>query len=67
MKPFNSKEVFILSFIILFITSISLHSQEKLLTYQQTYKGGQPRLFNPLPQLKGWFDDNHYLQVKGNK
>lgn len=42
----------------------SPHAQDKQITYQQAFKGGQPRLFSPLPQLKGWFDDSHYLEVK---
>ncbi len=53
---------------------ISIHSigfaQDKRLTFDQVYLFGQPRLLQRLPSLKGWLDDDHYLQLKnddGNK
>lgn len=64
MQPFKPyKFIFYTSLCFLFFFNNSF-SQDKLLTYKQSFTGGQPRLFNPLPQLKGWLDENHYLVIK---
>ena len=34
------------------------------LTFDQVYLFTQPRLLQRLPSLKGWLDDDHYLQFK---
>lgn len=39
-------------------------AQEKQLTFNQVYMFGEPRLLKPLPQIKGWFDDQHYIKSK---
>ena len=36
-------------------------AQDKKLTYEQVYLFGEPRIFNSLPRITGWFDDNHYI------
>ncbi len=41
-----------------------LNAQNKQLTFNQVYMFGEPRLLKPLPQLKGWYDDLHYLKSK---
>jgi len=47
---------------------IGIHSigfaQDKKLTFDQVYLFGQPKLLQRLPSLKGWLDDDHYLQLK---
>ncbi len=60
----RSIKVFICALTFFIIYFPGLYSQEKQLTYQQAYTGGTPRLFTPLPQLKGWFDEKNYLQIK---
>lgn len=33
----------------------------KKLTYEQVYENAEPRLFMPLPSVREWLDDAHYL------
>lgn len=43
----------------------SLSAQEKKkLTYDQTFKGAEPKLTKSLPNITGWMDDSHYLELK---
>ncbi|MCX7798244.1 MAG: S9 family peptidase [Melioribacter sp.] len=52
-------------FICLFILSTeNTFCQKKNLTYNQVYNFAEPRLTKPLPLLKGWLDDNYFLEVK---
>jgi len=63
---FNSNKLSLT--VILTLLSISIHlvgfAQDKKLTFTQVYLFGQPRILDRLPSLKGWFDENHYLQTK---
>lgn len=54
--------IFLLIFI--FICSQSIIPQEKELTFDQVYLFRPPQLLAPLPNLRGWLDDNHYLEQK---
>jgi dipeptidyl-peptidase-4 len=50
--------------ILLFVIIASLvYGQNKKLTFQQAFYFGQPRLTKSLPQIKGWLDDEHYLEL----
>jgi len=43
----------------------SLHAQErKRLTFEQIFKNAEPRILQPLPNIIGWADDEHYLEMK---
>jgi hypothetical protein len=46
------------------VLSLNVFAQQKQLTFNQVYMFGEPRLLKPLPQLKGWYDDQHYLKSK---
>ena len=39
-------------------------AQKKTFTFDQIFKGQFPSVFNPLPEIGGWVDDEHYIQVK---
>jgi dipeptidyl-peptidase-4 len=55
----------LLSFFSLTILILPLHSQEKkTLTWEQIFKSAEPKLTKPLPNITGWADDNHYLEMK---
>jgi hypothetical protein len=41
-----------------------LSQEKKPLSYDQIFKNGEPRLTKPLPNIIGWGDDNHYLEMK---
>ncbi len=34
---------------------------QKKLTFEQVYLNAEPRLFKPLPSIRSWLDDEHYL------
>jgi hypothetical protein len=44
------------------ISTSQLFAQNKKLTYQQVFEYGEPQLQGMLPQLKGWLDDEYYLE-----
>jgi dipeptidyl-peptidase-4 len=47
------------------VSSLILHAQEKKhLTFEQIFKGAEPRVTQPLPVISGWLDDKHYLESK---
>ena len=50
------------------LTSLALQfttqAQNEQLTFKQVYEFGEPRILERLPTLKGWLDDEHYLQMK---
>lgn len=65
MININSYFKQILFFIIVSASlSLNIFAQQKQLTFNQVYLFGEPRLLKPLPQLKGWYDDQHYLKSK---
>jgi len=50
---------------VLTLLVLSLHAQEKKrLTFEQIFKNAEPRLTQSLPNIIGWADDNHYLEMK---
>jgi dipeptidyl-peptidase-4 len=43
----------------------SLPAQEKKrLTYEQIFKGAEPKITKSLPNITDWADDSHYLELK---
>jgi dipeptidyl-peptidase-4 len=38
--------------------------QKKRLTFDQIYRGAETQLFMPLPNITGWEDDTHYLEMR---
>ena len=62
----SSKLLRLIPYVIILVTGFNLlvHAQDKQLTFNQVYLFGQPRLLKPLPQLRGWYDDEHYIQSK---
>ncbi|MDI6766976.1 MAG: DPP IV N-terminal domain-containing protein [Bacteroidota bacterium] len=54
----------LLSFFLM-VFAVSLHGQEKkILTFEQIFKGAEPKILAPLPNITGWADDNNYLEMK---
>lgn len=47
-----------------FALSISGFSQKKNLTYRQAYGKERPKVSKALPKITGWFDNDHYLEIK---
>lgn len=60
------KMIRLLLFLLSFLACVgSSHSQEKKrLTYEQIFKNAEPRPLMDLPNVAGWADDTHYLELK---
>lgn len=61
-KSFSLLVLFLM--VSLFLSFFNLFGQTKKLTYQQVYQRAEPRLTASLPDIKGWLDDSHYLEMK---
>ena len=63
----HKNHVFLHSFMILFFcaslcsTGWTQEKGLKKLTYEQAYERSEPRLFESLPSIRTWLDDEHYL------
>ncbi len=44
------------------LTTLPAKSGEKL-TFDQVYNRAEPRLLTSLPSIRGWWDQNHYLEL----
>ncbi|MBN2356413.1 S9 family peptidase [candidate division KSB1 bacterium] len=51
-------------FFIVVIITAPMWAQKKLLTFEQSYYRAEPKLTAPLPGIKKWIDDRHYLEEK---
>lgn len=58
------KSIFL--FFLLVIVQNNFFAQKKNLTFKQVYNFAEPRLTSQLPQIKGWLDDDYYLEVKSD-
>lgn len=56
---------------LLFVLPFISVAQKKTFTFDQIFKGQYPSLFNLLPEIGGWVDDDHYIELRtdesGNK
>lgn len=66
MRNFKSiREIIIFSTIVILAFAVTLPAQEKKkLTFEQIFKGAEPKLTTSLPDIVGWADDDHYLESK---
>lgn len=44
-----------------------ISAQNKLFTYEQLFKGAPAPVSKPLPAIKGWADDEHYIEYRKNE
>jgi dipeptidyl-peptidase-4 len=44
-----------------------LHAQQKELTFEQIFKNAPSNILQPLPDIQGWADDDHYLVMQKDK
>jgi dipeptidyl-peptidase 4 len=51
-------------FTFLFVLPLIAAAQKKTFTFDQIFKGRFPSVFKPLPEIGGWVDDEHYIEVK---
>lgn len=48
---------------ILFLVVCSAGAQNKQISFEQAFKSVPTNISKPLPQVKGWADDEHYIQM----
>ncbi len=53
----------VLGAVLLLAGTLSARAQ-KTLSYDQLFKGGQTGIAKPLPQITGWADEEHYLEMR---
>jgi dipeptidyl-peptidase-4 len=54
-----------ISFIaLLFVVPIISQAQKKTFTFDQIFRGQFPTIFKPMPEIGGWVDDDHYIEVQ---
>jgi dipeptidyl-peptidase-4 len=59
----NSVSLIVLMLSVILI-QIKLQAQNKKLSFSQVYEFREPKILKRLPVIKGWIDDENYLQVK---
>ena len=52
---------------LLLVLPLISFAQKKTFTFDQIFKGRYPSLFNPLPVVAGWVDDDHYIELRTNE
>ena len=48
---------------LLFALPLISTAQKKTFTFDQIFRGQYPSIYKPLPQIAGWIDDDHYIEV----
>ena len=48
----------------LLLSPVGRAQQGPALTFEQVFKNAEPRITRPLPNISGWADNRHYLEMK---
>ncbi len=54
----------VLSCFLVALAVLASAQQKKRMTFEQLYQNAEPQLFVPLPDITGWEDDSHYLEMR---
>jgi dipeptidyl-peptidase-4 len=49
---------------LVFFAITLINGQNKELTYEQVFKGAKTDILKPLPNIRDWIDDDHYIEAK---
>jgi dipeptidyl-peptidase-4 len=49
------------------VFTLTLKAQQKELSYEQIFKSAPSNIFQSLPDIQGWADDDHYLVMQKDK
>ena len=49
---------------LLILSSLAGIGQQKLFTYEQLFRGSGTNVTKPLPVVRGWVNDDHYLELR---
>jgi dipeptidyl-peptidase-4 len=50
--------------VLLFVLPFAASAQKKTFTFDQIFRGEYPDIFHPLPEIEGWADDDHYIELR---
>lgn len=50
--------------LLLLASPFASYAQKKQFTFDQLFKGQFPAVFNDLPKVDGWIDDDHYVELR---
>lgn len=50
--------------LLLLAGTYSATAQKKTFTYDQLFKNAAPNTMKPLPSIRGWIDDEHYIEMQ---
>jgi dipeptidyl-peptidase-4 len=64
MKQRFYNRYIIVSFLLLAFAVFASAQQKKRLTFDQIFRGAETGLTTPLPNITGWEDDSHYLEMR---
>jgi dipeptidyl-peptidase-4 len=56
--------IFVLAFLGILTQNYAIAQEKKLPTFEQLFNNAEPRLIQRLPNITGWADDTHYLEMK---
>lgn len=54
----------IASITLLFVLPLFAAAQKKTFTFNQIFRGEYPSIFKQLPEVDGWADDDHYIELR---
>lgn len=60
----NSYTWFVLFIQAIIFVVLAQSQEKKLLSFEQIFKNAEPKVIQSLPNISGWADDNHYLEMK---
>lgn len=49
---------------LLFALPLVSAAQKKTFTFDQIFRGQYPSIYKPMPEIAGWVDDDHYIEVR---
>lgn len=58
------RSIFLLITVFVLGTTMQLSAQQKQVSFEQAFKGTPTNITKPLPAIRGWIDDDHYIEMR---
>lgn len=58
------RSIFLLITVFMLGTTLQLSAQLKQVSFEQAFKGTPTNITRPLPSIRGWVDDDHYIELR---
>lgn len=52
--------------LLVIIAPLFSSAQKKSFTFRQLFGGEFPQIFKPIPEIQGWIDEDHYIEIRRN-